>query len=602
MDVRMPGLDGMKTAQLIRQSEKLKSIPIIFLSAFPADTAELMRGYAHGAVDFLLKPIEPEILRGKVRIFVDLFLQSRQLVHQAELLRRSEREALERKNELRFRSLTDAMATLLCLLSRNGKSIYANKALIDFTGLTPHERLNPYWRAVHPEDMPRLGRLWVSARRQGVTFESQFRLRRADGQYRWLLARAVAEREEGGKIANWIVSAVDITAEREAREQAETANRLKDEFLATVSHELRNPLNTIMGWTHLLRIGNVEPERAARALETIERNVRLQSALINDILDVSRIVRGKLQLEMEPMELSPVVEAALRAARLSAEEKRIEIAARLAASADAVSGDSERLQQVVNNLLSNAIKFTAEGGRITVKLVNLGSWLELSVADTGKGIRRDFLPFVFEPFRQAETHAAKAYGGLGLGLAIVRQLVHAHGGTVTAESDGEGLGATFRVRLPVCVLTPDASSADGAQSDDGAEPLLAGRKILVVDDDPDACELVREVLMRAGAQAIVAKSADEALMAFRRSRPDAILSDIGMPYFDGYQLIAKIRSFPVADGGGVPAIALTALGGEGVGTNILGAGFQAHIPKPVEPQLLIRLINELLPPEAKREW
>jgi CheY-like chemotaxis protein len=297
-----------------------------------------------------------------------------------------------------------------------------------------------------------------------------------------------------------------------------------------------------------------------------------------------------------------VVEAALRAARLSAEEKRIEIAARLAASADAVSGDSERLQQVVNNLLSNAIKFTPEGGRITVKLVNLGSWLELSVADTGKGIRRDFLPFVFEPFRQAETHAAKAYGGLGLGLAIVRQLVQAHGGTVTAESDGEGLGATFRVRLPVCVLTPDASSADGAQSDDGAEPLLAGRKILVVDDDPDACELVREVLLRAGAQAVVAKSADEALMAFRRSTPDAILSDIGMPYFDGYQLIAKIRSFSVADGGGVPAIALTALGGEGVATNILGAGFQAHIPKPVEPHLLIRLINELLPPEAKREW
>jgi len=593
MDVRMPGLDGMKTAQLIRQRDAPRQTPIIFLSAFPTDSAGLAEGYARGAVDFLLKPIEPEILRSKVRIFVELFLTNRQLVRHAELLRRAERQALERKNELRLRSLTDAMAALLCTLSRYGAARYANRALIEFTGLAPGRRLNPYWRAVHPEDARRLMGSWSAARQRGMGFESQFRLKRLDGVYRWLLARAVPEREESGEITNWIVTAVDITAEREAREQAESANRLKDEFLATVSHELRNPLNAILGWTHLLRSSTFDESRSAHALDIIDRNARLQAALIDDMLDVSRIIMGRLRLQLRQLALTPIIDAAIRALLPAADTKGIELESHLEAATDAVTADSARLQQVVWNLLSNAVKFTPKGGRVKIALSSVGSWLELAVTDTGEGITRDFLPHVFEPFRQADSTTTKTHGGLGLGLSIVRHLVAAHGGTVAAESSGTGQGATFRVRLPALGNKP-AEQRDPSSNSDLSSAALAGRTIVVVDDDADGCELVAEVLGRSGARVIASKSAEEALAAFHQNRPDAIVTDIGMPHYDGYELVRRIRELPEIAARQVPVIAVSALGGKDLQAKVLRGGFQAYMPKPIDPAGLVRAIQGLV--------
>ncbi|MEH1872775.1 PAS domain S-box protein [Nostoc sp.] len=385
-------------------------------------------------------------------------------------------------------------------------------------------------------------------------------------------------------------------AEKTARAQAETANRIKDEFLAVLSHELRTPLNPILGWAKLLRTRKFDEPTRIRALETIERNAKLQTQLIGDLLDVSRILQGKVSLNLYAVDLKVAIAAALETVRLAAEAKSIEIKTVLSPNIGKVLGDGDRLQQVMWNLLSNAVKFTPTEGRVEVRLEQVGLEAQIQVIDTGKGIMLEFLPYVFDYFRQADAKTTRIFGGLGLGLAIVRHLVELHGGTVQVESLGEGKGATFTVRLPLLknselrVESGEASEAEFSTDD----TLLAGVKILLVDDQADVREFFSFALEQYGAIVTVAESASEALELLVQSKPDILLSDIGMPLMDGYMLLREMRKLPPEQGGQIPAIALTAYAGEINYNKALAAGFQKHLPKPVDPADLATAIVNLI--------
>jgi PAS domain S-box-containing protein len=382
--------------------------------------------------------------------------------------------------------------------------------------------------------------------------------------------------------------------EQLARAEAEKASRAKDEFIATVSHELRTPLNAVLGWARLLRTGKLDADATARAVEAIERSAGTQARIVDDLLDVSRIVRGKLKLDVRPVELVPVIEAAIDTVRPAAAAKGIAIAASLASRAGPVAGDPGRLQQVVWNLLSNAIKFTPQGGRVEVKLSQAREVVRIQVADTGPGIDADFLPHVFERFRQADQSSTRAHGGLGIGLAIVRHLVEAHGGTVAVESPGRGRGATFTVDLPV--QTARRTQAAAASPGDGAERTGQGLqelKVLIVDDDAETLQVVRQLLEQAGAEVTAATSASEALAALERSLPDVLLSDIGMPDEDGFSLIRKVRGLDAARGGRIPAAALTAYTQSEDRRQALLAGYQMYLAKPVDPAELTAAVARL---------
>jgi signal transduction histidine kinase/CheY-like chemotaxis protein len=386
-----------------------------------------------------------------------------------------------------------------------------------------------------------------------------------------------------------------LAREQEARQQAETANRIKDEFLAVLSHELRSPLNPILGWSKLLRNGKLNAAKTAQALEIIERNAQLQSQLIEDLLDVSRILRGKLSLNMVPVNLASTIKAALETVRLAAEAKSIQIQTMFDPTIGQVLGDAARLQQVIWNLLTNAVKFTPEGGRVEIRLQPIGSQAQIQVRDTGKGISSDFLPHVFEYFRQADATTTRTFGGLGLGLAIVRHLVELHGGTVQVDSLGEGQGATFTVRLPLIKDKSGRPKVEGNSSPLAPESSsLTGIWVLVVDDDTDSREFIAFVLEQLGAQVSAVTSAGEAIAFLEQSQPNILLSDIGMPNMDGYMLMRQIRAMPPEQGGQILAIALTAYAGEIDRQQALAAGFQHHLAKPVEPDELVKMILSLL--------
>ena len=445
-----------------------------------------------------------------------------------------------------------------------------------------------------------------------------------DGIERWVAARGQAYFNSAGEAVRFIGTVLNITeqkqaeAEREqllareqaAREAAEAASRIKDEFLAIVSHELRSPLNPILGWSKLLRTRRLDEQKTDQALEVIERNAQMQAQLINDLLDVSRILRGKLSLDTRPVDLASTIQAALETVRLAAEAKSIQIHTQLEPHVGQVAGDAGRLQQVVWNLLTNAVKFTSAGGQVEVKLslVNGHSsfaeaseqrtkdkgqrtkYAQITIRDTGKGINPEFLPHVFDQFRQESSATTRRFGGLGLGLAIVRYLVELHGGTVQANSPGEGQGATFTVKLPLMPHQPGTN-----QHTKPSEPSLnlQGMRILVVDDDDNTREFLAFLLELHQANVIAVATAGEALTTLAQFQPDVLLSDIGMPNVDGYMLMRQIRALSPEQGGTIPAIALTAYAGEIDYQQAMAAGFQVHIAKPIEPQVLIRAIAEL---------
>ncbi|HZH91423.1 MAG TPA: ATP-binding protein, partial [Pyrinomonadaceae bacterium] len=388
--------------------------------------------------------------------------------------------------------------------------------------------------------------------------------------------------------------------------EAQEVNRLKDEFLATLSHELRTPLTAVLGWTRLLSSGQLDEATGRRALETIERNAQSQVQLIDDILDVSRIIRGKLRLDVRPVELAPVIEAAVDSVRPAAEARGIRLQVVLDPGAGPVSGDPDRLQQVVWNLLSNAIKFTPKEGRVQVLLTRVKSHLEFTVSDTGQGIEKKFLPYVFDRFRQADPSTTRKHGGLGLGLAIVRHLVELHGGTVAAESEGAGQGTTFKVSLPLMVVHQREQAAKAGEHAPVAEhptaggrhalecqPELEGLRVLLVEDEPDSRQMLVVVLRQCRAEVLAVSNAADALVQLESWRPDVLISDIEMPGEDGYTLIRKVRSLPPERGGKIPAAALTAYARAEDRMRALLAGFQLHVQKPVEPAELTAVVASL---------
>ena len=385
--------------------------------------------------------------------------------------------------------------------------------------------------------------------------------------------------------------------ESRARAAAEDASRMKDEFLATVSHELRTPLTSMLGWTHMLRANDLDETTWRRAVDTIERNARLQAQIVDDILDVSRIITGKLVMDVQPVDLTSVIETAINAVHPAAEAKEIRIERQLEGGPHLVSGDANRLQQILWNLFSNAVKFTPRGGLVRIEMKDDGSHVEIKVVDTGLGINREFLPYVFDRFRQADSSTTRRYGGLGLGLSIVRHLVELHGGTVRAESEGEGRGAAFTLTLPLATQTRTLIDKEPAQADLAGEKKsepLKGLHILVVDDEEDAREMLRIMLERSAAEVSTSASAREALQAIERERPDVLISDIGMPEEDGYDLIRNVRQMESVRGKGrLPAIALTAYARDEDRQYSLAQGYQAFLTKPVEPAELISVISDV---------
>jgi len=437
-----------------------------------------------------------------------------------------------------------------------------------------------------------LGRL-----RAGERIEHYETIRvRKDGTYIDISLTVSPIKGPKGDIIGASKIARDITEQKQARKdlddayrQAEESSRLKEEFLATISHELRTPLSAILGWARMLRLGQLSKENAAKALDTIERNARAQAQLIDDLLDVSRIVTGKLRMDVRPSDPNSFIDAAVEAVRPAAEAKGVRVQKVIDTGLVSIPGDPVRLQQVVWNLLSNAIKFTPRGGRVQIRSERVNSHLEIIVSDTGQGIAPDFLPHVFDRFRQADQKTSRQHGGMGLGLAIVRHLVELHGGNVSAVSEGEGQGATFTVRLPISPiyqLDPTRSRVHPAARDllpaKETTERLDGLRILIVDDEPDTRDLLRQGLEYCGASVRVAGSAAEAVDAIVAEIPDILISDIGMPGIDGYDLIRQIRGLPPEAGGKVAAVALTAYTRVEDRLQALRAGYDMHVPKPVE--------------------
>jgi PAS domain S-box-containing protein len=516
------------------------------------------------------------------------------------------------ENMQRFQQLANTIPQLAWMARSDGNIFWFNRQWYEYTGMPetngPVIVGDPY---IDPDDLPRVREKWERSIRAGDSWEDTFNIRRRDGVLRPFLSRARPVRDKSGHIVLWFGTNTDVTeqhelvrnreellaAERAARAEAERVSRMKDEFLATLSHELRTPLNAIVGWCQLIQRPGMDQETLEEGMEVICRNARAQTQLIEDLLDMSRIVSGKIRLDVQRVNLVEVIQAALETVRPAVESRDIRVQAVLDPLAGPVMGDPNRLQQIAWNLLSNAAKFTPKKGKITVLLERVNSHVQFTVSDTGEGIDADFLAHVFDRFRQADASTSRRHGGLGLGLAIVKQLVELHGGHVRAKSPGKGQGSTFTVELPLAVTTETTGQRHPktpASTDFPAMSTLslAGVRVLVVEDEADARELLRRLLTDHKAEVTLAGSADEAMVFLKQQRFDVVVSDIGMPTVDGYEFMRMLRRLPRDQGGKTPAIALTAFARSEDRTRAMIAGYQVHLSKPIEaPELIATVAN-----------
>jgi PAS domain S-box-containing protein len=527
---------------------------------------------------------------------------------------RKKTELALQASEARLRAVVEATPECVKIVSPEGALIFMNQAglcmietkeMSSVQGACVFDLIASEHRN---EWIQRHGRICA-----GEKLSWEFELIGLGGTRRWMETHAVPLPLPDGRTAQLAVTR-EITArkvaevereelllsERAARTEAERVSFVKDEFLATLSHELRTPLNAILGWSQILGSPSVSEEELKEGLSVIERNARVQTKLIEDLLDMSRIVSGKIRLDVQSVDLQDVVKAAVASVRHSADSKEIKLQIVIDPMAGPVRGDPSRLQQCVWNLLSNAIKFTPKGGKVYVALERVNSHLEVCVVDNGQGIKPEFLPHVFERFRQADGSTTRAHGGLGLGLSIVKQLVELHGGAVRAKSAGEGKGASFCIELPLMVVFDAAPEAPRqhpqripARNEVFDHPSLNGLTVLVVDDEPDARQLIQRVLQECGARVLLACSAKEGFEVLRRERPHMLVSDIGMPGEDGYEFIRRVRSLSEDEGGRTPAAALTAFARAEDRTRALRAGYQTHVVKPVEPTELSAVVASL---------
>lgn len=521
-----------------------------------------------------------------------------------DITERKQVEATVQEQATLLQLIIDSIGDGLILANPKGEFILVNQAAEHIFGPLTNDRSCEEWSQTYGLYLPDQQTLFPhhqlplyrAMQGESITDIEVFVQRDSTDEGRWVSISGVPVRDQSGNITGGVITCRDVTErkhilqqEQAAREEAERANRIKDEFLAVLSHELRSPLNPILGWSKLLQQRRLDAAKTATALETIERNAKLQVQLIDDLLDISRILRGKLRLTMRAVDLSLVISAALETVRLAAEAKAIHIQTLISTRPAIVLGDAGRLQQVVWNLLSNAVKFTPTNGQVTVALSSTDCQAQIQVTDTGKGINPDFLPYVFEHFRQEDGATTRKFGGLGLGLAIVRQMTELHGGTVAVDSPGEGQGATFTVQLPLAShlhVSPVIETSDHSTTD------LSGIRILVVDDEADSREFVAFVLEQAGAIVTPVASGIDALQVLSTTTFDVMVSDIGMPGMDGYMLMRQIRTR--SESKHIPAIALTAYAGEPDQQQAVAAGFKRHFSKPFDPADIMKAISELL--------
>jgi signal transduction histidine kinase/DNA-binding response OmpR family regulator len=672
LDVHMPSISGLETAALIRGRERTRGVPIIFLTAYDsAGDSQISRGYSLGAVDYIIKPIDPEALKSKVAVFVELYRKTEQIKRQADLLREQNIEienanlqrlsrlidleqglAAERDPEQVLKKFCEAAREILGarfatvgILEDDGAALRhfftsgldraeAVKARVPQTCQRLLKQRFKDSRSLRlsgtngprilPEQAPFKSFVGAPILRQGRPEKVRGWLylaekigapafSEADERFTVTLTQAVVFYENARLYADLQRHAAALEQEiadrkraeseraemlaraQAAQAEAEEANRLKDEFLATVSHELRAPLNAMLGWVTLAREGRLDEPSKERALETVERNARTQKKLVDDLLDVSSIITSNLSLDLEPTDLASIIETAVESVRPAAEAKGVSLRTDLPPIADLFRLDRNRFQQVIWNLVHNAVKFTPSGGAMNVRLRLVNGQAEIEVIDTGIGIAPEFLPFVFDRFRQADGSITRRHGGLGLGLAIVRSLVEMHGGTVDVESGGLGQGATFRVKLPRSLpydlrydAHPKTATAHQTEASDSA-PKLSGLRVLVVDDEADQRELLAAALSLKEAEVRTAGGIAEAMEIITAWRPEIVVADIAMPEGGGYELIRRMQS----EGIKTPVIAITAYAGDEDRLRALAAGFRMHLPKPVELYELLMSIAGL---------
>lgn len=529
LDVDMPLMDGFEVAALMRKVQKLQFTPIIFITALYQNENNIAKGYALGAVDYIFKPVDPEVLKAKARFFIDLYRKNAEIKYQAALLADSNQK------------LDELNADLERLVNE------------------------------------RTGQLRAAV--EELQHENNER------------KKAEEAREEL------------LVREQKARAEAETANRLKDEFLATLSHELRTPMNAILGWVKIINTGRADAETTVSAMESIERNAKLQAQLIEDILDVSRIISGKFQFQLDVVTLDTILKATAETLRPIILAKNIDLQIEIEGEVAPMDGDSMRLQQAIWNLLSNAVKFTPDGGRVTVSLRQDNSAMRLQVRDNGQGIEAEFLPYIFDRFRQADGSMTRKHGGLGLGLAIVHHIVEMHGGKIWAESPGVGKGACFTVEFPRHQVAFENNGAHEAGAPVFLRPaadklqMLDGLRVLVIDDSDDTLQLTCFLLTQRHAQVEAAASVKQAFEILQDWQPHLIVSDLGMPEEDGYQFITQLRS--TNQGEQIPVLALTGYALNEERERALSKGFQAFLTKPINPDEFISEVAKLTYTQTK---
>ena len=504
-----------------------------------------------------------------------------------------------------LRQLADALPQIVWITRPDGRHLYYNRRWYEYTGLAPDRGIDEKWDDLfHPDDLERANHSWAEALRSGEPYNIEFRFRRAgDGVFRWFLGRALPHRDAQGQITNWFGTCTDIheqklveLALREARDEMRDENIRKDQFLATISHELRTPLNAIVGWTRLMQEDLLTPTERDEAVHSIMRNAEAQAHLIEDVLDITRIINQKLHLEREVRVLSEIALDAVNGIRPSADAKEIPLTVSTDGPGVLVHADARRLQQVMLNLLANAVKFTPKGGRIAVRIGRRDSKAIVEITDTGKGIAPDLLPHIFERFRQGDSSSTRQHGGLGLGLAIAQQLVAMHHGSIEAESPGENLGSRFTVLLPIVSVENNGGTPEkhfAPERDPVATQALRGSHILVVDDEKTVRDLLKLALTKCGASIATAPSVAEALAAIEKRRPDVIVTDIAMPGVDGYEFVRTVRTLTVPERERIPMIALTAFASAQDERRALELGFDRHLAKPVDPLHLIDTIAQV---------
>jgi PAS domain S-box-containing protein len=612
LDIQMPDMNGFELAQMIKQRRKTACVPIIFLTAYFSEDEHVLEGYSSGAVDYLHKPINAAVLRSKVSVFAELYRKTRESElanhalhaeieqrHRAQAHLRELNDELERRvatrtadlseSEARFRALAEDMSHLVWETDPAGRSTYQNTKWRGFTGLEGAVSRENWASLIHPQDVDGVMAIWTQSLETGDDYNTFCRLRRAsDGEYRWFQIKAAPVRNHIGRIIRWVGTCTDVHEQRKAEEALVQADKRKDEFLAMLGHELRNPLGAIR---HAVRISEDaldDPASRQWASGVIDRQTAQLARMVDDLLDVERINRGRIELRLEPLDLATVLARAVEAVRPTIDQKRQSFSSQVPEGGLCICGDAARMEQIFVNLLSNAVKYTPENGSIQLDAHPENAEAVVSVIDNGVGIPPDLLPHVFDLFTQGKMSLDRAQGGLGIGLTVVRSLTEMHGGRVAAESGGKLNGSAFTVRLPL-LTQENRVNGTGIHPENNPEEILRGLRALIVDDHIDAAQALALLLTRRGCDVRISHDGPNGILAAREFNPEVLLLDLGLPGLDGYEIATTLRADPRFRN--ALFIAISGYAQDNDKARSLAAGFDMHCAKPVDLAGLLSIIR-----------